>query len=204
MKAPRPLANRPILVLARILAILLLFVLGVESSAAASPIVLSLTNSGMQVFLVGPPNLEVAGASSQPVTSSVGVGSFDYDFFIHVLQPNLGGSLMTGVINFTFGSLGGFAGSLTGSAFSTAPVIDPVTLFRTVTETAPFVLTSGSGFFAGATGSGTLVVTTQRQFDFSPTGTFVSQGAASVDPVPEPASLVLLASGLVVIAALKR
>src|SRR5207342_344454 len=99
----------------RLITGLVFIVVGVTSSAWATPITISLANSGVQQFLTPFPNIEVTGTSAQPVPSSVGPGTFGYDFVVHVLVPNGGGSLLTGQITFDFGAAGSFVGALSGN-----------------------------------------------------------------------------------------
>lgn len=197
-------ASRQRLASAAIITGLSLIGLGVSSPAAATPISFSLANSGIQQFVSPFPNIEVTGTSTQPVLSPLGAGTFAFDFIVHALVPNAGGSLLTGQVTFNFGGAGGFIGLLTSNAFSTAPAIDPVTGFRTVTETAPFNVTSGTGVFFGASGTGSLILTTLRPTDVSPTATYVSTGTVNLNAVPEPASLTLLGSGLMALGSASR
>lgn len=181
---------------------LLLVVFVGSSPARAGTISLDLTNSGINSFLSPFPEINIHGDSTQPVIGPAVVGQFSYDFTIHVLTANGGGSLATGLINFDFGGAGKFMGLLTGDAFSTAPVIDPGTGFRTVTLKAPFDFSVGTGIFAGAMGKGFLVLTSLRATDTSPTATFTSTGTVVLDgpglvATPEPVSFVLLGSGLI-------
>ena len=78
-------ATRKPLSSAAIIAGLSLIVLSVSAPAAATPIAISLANSGIQQFVSPFPNIEVTGTSTQPVLSPLGPGAFSYDFIVHVL-----------------------------------------------------------------------------------------------------------------------
>lgn len=169
------------------------------TAATAGTIAFPLNNSGTIAFLSPFPNIEIKGMSTQPMISAIGTGDFLFDLVVHAAVPNGTGSLLSGLVTFDFGNANIFEGTLDATAVSSPPVIDPITQARTTILTAPFSVTSGTGMFASATGSGLLILTSRRASDVSPTSTFTSTGSVSVTApavVPEPSMALLLASGV--------
>ena len=155
----------------------LLATIGCGGSTAApdavSAFVISLANNGTQAFLTPFPDIQVQGASVQPVVTPAGNGKFSYDLTVHVVQPNPN-SLVTGTVTFDFGAAGTFSATVNGDALSGPPT--DIAGVRTTVTTVPFTFAKGTGQFASASGSGTLVLTNQRASDTSPTSSFVSSG----------------------------
>ena len=144
---------------------------------AVSTFTIALANNGTQAFLTPFPDIQIQGASVQPVASPAGNGKFSYDLTVHVVQPNPN-SLVTGTVTFDFGAAGNFSATATGDAISGPPT--DIAGVRTTVTTVPFTFTRGTGQFSNASGSGTLVLTNQRASDTSPTSSFVSSGTMNL------------------------
>jgi hypothetical protein len=142
-----------------------------------SAFTISLVNNGTQAFLTPFPDIQIQGASVQAVATPAGNGKFSYDLTVHVVQPNPN-SPVTGTVTFDFGAAGNFSATVTGDAISGPPT--DIAGVRTTVTTVPFTLTKGTGQFASASGSGTLVLTNQRASDTSPTSSFVSSGTMNL------------------------
>ena len=150
------------------------------SSAApdtVSAFSISLANNGTQAFLTPFPDIQIQGAGVQAVVTPAGSGKFAYDLIVHVVPPAVN-SLVTGTVTFDFGAAGTFSATVTPDAISGPPT--DIAGVRTTVTTVPFTFAKGTGQFASASGSGTLVLTNQRASDTSPTSSFVSAGTMNL------------------------
>src|SRR6476660_6860123 len=88
--------------------------------AAVSAFTISLANNGTQAFLTPFPDIQIQGASVQPVATPAGSGKFSYDLTVHVVPPNPN-SLVSGTLTFDFGAAGNFSATVSGDAISGPP-----------------------------------------------------------------------------------
>lgn len=171
---------------------LLLSAAAAPAARAQAPLPFSATYSGL--FNASGPdasgNLFVTSTQSGPL-ASFGLTQALYTQVVNVFaNPN------TLVGTFIFQMPGGGGNALFTSYSGTGSPIDPPLNFVS-TGGGTFLFTGGTGAFAGATGGGTWTVSADLSTN-AVTTTFVG----TVNTIPEPGTVALLASGLLPLAGL--
>jgi hypothetical protein len=154
------------------------------SPTKADPIKFDFKGNGMLDFK-GPIVTSIKFQAMGIYDSSQGVFRYLSEGVIDLTVLTNNGSAPTkGEFTINFGNGDKLVGTFTGSVFP----VDANGIARYVLS---YTITGGMGIFKGATGSGT----EELLHDFA-TSAYTSKGSFSVTPIPEPAALLLLGSGL--------
>lgn len=174
-----------------ITALLIVALTGKSSAAQADSITFSVIHTGLSLPDASVPPPIIAFKANGTGTSIFGSFSFLGIGNADPTKPNANGTFPgTGTFTFTLANGDKFFGTLTN-------VFTPPDAQGNASASISYVITGGTGIFAGATGTGTDVTKVSVV-----TGAYTSNDTFSISapglaaPVPEPATMLLLGAGL--------
>jgi PEP-CTERM motif len=174
------------------LMLLVLLLAGASTTIKADSITFSVTHTGLSLPDPNVPPPTIAFRANGTGSSIFGNFSFQGIGNADPTKPNANGTFPgTGTFTFTLANGDRFFGTLTNA-------LTPPDAQGNATATISYIITGGTGIFAGATGTGTDVTRVSVVTGaYTSTDTFTISAPGLTAPVPEPATMLLLATGLV-------
>ena len=177
------------------LALLALFLTS-ATAVKADSITFSVTHTGLSLPDSSVPPPIIAFRANGTGSSIFGNFTFQGIGNADPTKPNANGTFPgTGTFTFTLTNGDRFFGTLTNA-------LTPPDAQGNATATISYIITGGTGVFAGATGTGTDITKVSVVTGaYTSTDTFTISASGLTAPVPEPSTMLLFATGLAGLAA---